>query len=51
MLTSDKELNNIKVHTQYSICEGAVKIEQLNEVTLKVAHIKLLSIVVYRENS
>ncbi len=25
----DKEFNNIKVHTQFSICEGAVKIDEL----------------------
>ena len=29
MLSSDKEFNNIKVHTQYSICEGAIKIDEL----------------------
>ena len=29
MLTSDKEFNNIKIHTQYSICEGAIKIDEL----------------------
>jgi len=29
MLVSDKNFNNIKVHTQYSICEGAVKIDDL----------------------
>ena len=29
MLTSDREFNNIKVHTQYSICEGAIKIDEL----------------------
>ena len=29
MLISDREFNNIKVHTQYSICEGAIKIDEL----------------------
>ena len=31
MLVSDKNFNNIKIHTQYSICEGAVKIDELAE--------------------
>ncbi len=31
MFTNDKSFNNIKVHTQYSICEGAVKIDELAE--------------------
>ena len=26
---SDKNFNNIKIHTQYSICEGAIKIDDL----------------------
>ena len=29
MLVSDKSFNNIKIHTQYSICEGAIKIDDL----------------------
>ncbi len=29
MPASDKNFNNIKVHTQYSICEGAIKIDDL----------------------
>jgi len=29
MLAHNKEFNNIKVHTQYSICEGAIKIDEL----------------------
>ena len=28
---SDKSFNNIKIHTQYSICEGAIKIDDLAE--------------------
>jgi DNA polymerase-3 subunit alpha len=31
MLASDKNFNNIKIHTQYSICEGAIKIDELAE--------------------
>jgi DNA polymerase III subunit alpha len=31
MHTSDKNFNNIKIHTQYSICEGAIKIDDLAE--------------------
>ena len=29
MLTKNKTFNNIKIHTQYSICEGAIKIDDL----------------------
>ena len=29
MSSQIKEFNNIKIHTQYSICEGAVKIDEL----------------------
>jgi len=28
-MSNAKEFNNIKIHTQYSICEGAIKIEDL----------------------
>ncbi len=31
MQSSDKQFNNIKVHSQYSICEGAIKIDELVE--------------------
>ena len=31
MLVRDKNFNNIKIHTQYSICEGAIKIDELAE--------------------
>ena len=31
MRVSDKNFNNIKIHTQYSICEGAIKIDDLAE--------------------
>ena len=29
MLAPKEEFNNIKIHTQYSICEGAIKIDDL----------------------
>ena len=29
MLDTEKNFNNIKIHTQYSICEGAIKIDDL----------------------
>ena len=29
MLDSNKNFNHIKIHTQYSICEGAIKIDKL----------------------
>ena len=29
MSVSDKSFNNIKIHSQYSICEGAIKIDDL----------------------
>ena len=29
MLVNHKEFNNIKIHTQYSICEGVIKIDEL----------------------
>ena len=31
MFVSDNNFNNIKIHTQYSICEGAIKIDDLAE--------------------
>ncbi len=31
MLENENNFNNIKIHTQYSICEGAIKIEDLAE--------------------
>ena len=37
MLVSNlsKQFNNIKIHTQYSICEGAIKIDQLADYCKK----------------
>ena len=31
MLVNNKNFNYFKVHTQYSICEGAIKIDELAE--------------------
>ena len=31
MLKNDKQFNNFKIHTQYSICEGAIKIDDLSD--------------------
>ena len=31
MHVTEKVFNNIKIHTQYSICEGAIKIDDLAE--------------------
>ena len=31
MLVNNKNFNHLKVHTQYSICEGAIKIDELVE--------------------
>ena len=35
MLDQNKEFNNIKIHTQYSICEGAARIDDLQEYSKK----------------
>ncbi len=43
MLDTKKEFNNIKIHTQYSICEGAIKIDDLVEYC-KVNKIKCLGL-------
>ena len=43
MLANDKNFNNIKIHTQYSICEGAVKIDELAEYC-KINKIKSLGL-------
>ena len=29
---TDKNYNHLKIHTQYSICEGTVKIDELKEL-------------------
>ena len=46
MLAKDKSFNNIKVHTQYSICEGAVKIDELAQYC-KTNKVKSLEILPY----
>ena len=43
MLDNDKNFNNIKIHTQYSICEGAIKIDDLAE-HCKINKIKSLGL-------
>ncbi len=43
MHTNDKNFNNIKIHTQYSICEGAIKIDDLADYC-KANKIKSLGI-------
>ena len=43
MHVSDKKFNNIKIHTQYSICEGAIKIDDLAEYC-KINKIKSLGL-------
>jgi DNA polymerase III subunit alpha len=40
---NDKSFNNIKIHTQYSICEGAIKIDDLAEYC-KINRIKSLGL-------
>ena len=35
MPSQDKQFTNFKIHTQYSICEGAVKIDELAEMMYK----------------
>ena len=32
---TDKNFNHLKIHTQYSICEGTVKIEELKDYCKK----------------
>ena len=36
MLVNDKKFNNLKIHTQYSICEGAIKIDDLLNIVKKI---------------
>ena len=43
MLADQKTFNNIKIHTQYSICEGAIKIDDLAEYC-KINKIKSLGL-------
>ena len=43
MLRSNKNFNHIKIHTQYSICEGAIKIDELADYC-KINKIKSLGL-------
>ena len=43
MSSQNKEFNNIKVHTQYSICEGAIKIDDLADYC-KINKVKAIGI-------
>ena len=48
MLDLNKEFNNIKVHTQYSICEGAVKIDELAEYIPLNNSLNVVTLVVFK---
>ena len=43
MTARSEEFNNLKIHTQYSLCEGAVKIEDLADYC-KINKIKAVGI-------
>ncbi len=43
MRLNDKNFNNLKIHSQYSICEGAIKIDELAEYC-KINKIKSLGL-------
>ena len=43
MLDNNKNFNHLKVHTQYSICEGAIKIDELADYC-KLKKIKTLGL-------
>ena len=38
MLVNEKNFNNIKIHSQYSICEGAIKIDELADIVKKIRY-------------
>ena len=40
MSVNNKNFNNLKVHTQYSICEGAIKIDEL-AIIVKLTRLNL----------
>ena len=46
---NDKNFNNIKIHTQYSICEGAIKIDDLADYckAKKIKSLVLLIAIIY----
>ena len=33
MEKNENQFNNFKIHTQYSICEGAIKIDEIKELS------------------
>ena len=41
--SSDQTFNHLKIHTQYSICEGAIKIDDLQDFS-KLNKIKSMSL-------
>ena len=41
-----KKFNHLKIHSQYSICEGAIKIDDLKEFS-KENKIKIISFVIH----
>ena len=43
MQGNERNFNNIKIHTQYSICEGAIKVDELAEYC-KINKIKSLGL-------
>ena len=45
MLVNNRNFNHLKVHTQYSICEGAIKIDELADYckTKKIKSIGLVA--------
>ena len=36
MEKNENQFNNFKIHTQYSICEGAIKIDELADFCKKI---------------
>ena len=42
--SNNQKFNHLKIHTQYSICEGAIKIEDLKE-SIKTSFPNFLKIV------
>ena len=46
-----KDFNNIKIHTQYSICEGAMKIDELASYCKanKLKRLELQIVIIYVE--
>ena len=38
---SKHKFNHLKIHTQYSICEGAIKIDSLKRISVKKEKFKV----------